>query len=121
MPEHIRQFLLSLGVADQPHSGRTFLEHLEGTYALLQEHGEEIALAGALHSIYGTQFYTPRKQPTREQVRELVGDKAERLAWLFCSLPRSMIKNRPPCLPEAEREALFLIYEANRKEQRHGK
>jgi len=106
MPEHIRAFLVALGVATQPHSGRTFIEHLDGTYRLLQPHGETIALAGALHSIYGTQYYKPRATPTREQVRALVGAEVEQLAYLFCTLDRKTLK------------ALSLIYIANAQEQR---
>ena len=46
MPDHLRAFLIALGVADQPHSGRTFIEHCEGVYRLLlAEHGYSIALA----------------------------------------------------------------------------
>jgi len=106
MPDHLRAFLTALGVADQPHSGRTFLEHCEGVYRLLlAEHGYPIALAGALHSIYGTASYRPRRVPTRAQVRELVGRDTEELAWLFCTLKRSTIR------------ALAAIDRANEMEQ----
>ena len=113
MPEHVREFLIALGVADQKHSGRTFIEHLEGTYQLLKEHGETIALAGALHSIYGTQFYKPRNIPAREQVKALVGDEAEWLAYLFCTLPRGRYSGVDPDTAHA----LNLIREANTREQ----
>jgi hypothetical protein len=107
MPEHIRDFLIRLGVADQPHSGRTFLQHCEGVYRLLlSEHGYDIALAGALHSVYGTESYRPQSIPTRAQVRELVGREAEELAWLFCTLKRKQIR------------ALAWIDRANEMEQK---
>jgi hypothetical protein len=111
MPEHIGQFLVALGVADQPHSGRTFVEHCEGVYRLLElnGHGEAVRLAGALHSIYGTASYQPRVIPTREQVRALIGSQAEMLVWMFCHLKRSQIR------------ALAAIDAANEKEQQHAR
>lgn len=113
MPEHVRAFLIALGVADQRHSGRTFIEHLDGTYRLLKVHGETIALAGALHSIYGTHRYKPRNVPTREQVRTLVGEEPERLIYLFCTLPRNRYDGVAPEIAQA----LRLLAEANIKEQ----
>jgi hypothetical protein len=105
MPEHLRAFLIVLGVADQPHSGRTFIEHCEGVYQALRAEGEDVAAAGALHSVYGTESYQPRAVPSREQVRALVGSQTEMLVWLFCHLKRSQIR------------ALAAIERANREEQ----
>lgn len=114
MPEHIRAFLVALGVADQPHSGRTLLDHLDGTYQLLLKDGETVALAGALHSIYGTQFYKPQHMPTRSQVRELIGVDAEWLVYLFCGLPRNQYGGVAPEIAHQ----LFLIAQANKTEQK---
>jgi hypothetical protein len=106
VPDHVKQFLTQIGVADQPHSGRTLLDHCEGVYRLLREHGETVALAGALHSVYGTVYYTPRYIPTREQVRTVIGTDAERLVYLFCTLERKQISQ------------LGLMAQANALEQR---
>jgi hypothetical protein len=108
MPDHIRVFLIRLGVAEQPHRGRTFLEHCEGVYRALKAAGEpeDVACAGALHSIYGTQSYQPRQVPSREEVRALVGSQTEMLVWLFCHMKRGQIR------------ALAAIERANREEQR---
>jgi hypothetical protein len=109
MPEHIREFLIALGIADQPHSGRTFIEHLEGVYRLLlKENDCDIALAGALHAVYGTESYRPRRMPAREEVRALIGQEAEALVWLFCMTKRKQLR------------ALSAIDKANEMEQGNG-
>jgi hypothetical protein len=105
VPEHIKKFLISLGIADEDHSGRTFLDHCEGVYQLLKDQGEVLSSAGALHSIYGTRYYRPSVTPTRHQVRNLIGPEAEELVHLFCTLERHQIVR------------LAKLVEANAREQ----
>ena len=75
--------------------GLTLGEHLINTYDDLKRLGaeEEVALAGGLHSVYGTNAF--RKQSLgadqRPVIRGLFGERAERLAWLFSRI------NRPRC------------------------
>lgn len=75
--------------------GLTLGEHLVNTYDDLKRMGadEEVALAGGLHSVYGTNAF--RKQSVdaekRPIIRGLFGDRTERLAWLFSRI------NRPMC------------------------
>ena len=75
-------------------------EHLINTYDALKRLGaeEDVALAGGLHSIYGTSVFRKVTVPTerRAVIRGLFGDRAERLAWLFSTI------NRPACLEGAE-------------------
>jgi hypothetical protein len=75
--------------------GLTLGEHLTNTYDDLKRMGadEDVALAGGLHSIYGTNAFRsaslgPDKRPV---IRQLFGERAERLAWLFSQI------NRPRC------------------------
>lgn len=75
--------------------GLTLGEHLTNTYDDLKRMGadEDVALAGGLHSIYGTnafrnQTLTSEKRPI---IKGLFGEKAERLAWTFSQI------NRPKC------------------------
>jgi len=79
--------------ADQsPHSGRTLLEHLTGTYDLLESWGNshEVCVAGLFHSIYGTQYYTVQSTSLadRQRIAEVIGSRAEELAFLFCTTDR---------------------------------
>lgn len=81
--------------------GLTLGEHLVNTYDDLKRMGadEEVALAGGLNSVYGTNSFRDRTIPIdqRAVLQQLFGMRAERLAWLFCSI------NRPQCF---EGEAL---------------
>lgn len=75
--------------------GLTLGEHLTNTYDDLRRMGadEEVALAGGLHSVYGTNSFRERTIPIdqRAVLQQLFGVRAERLAWLFCTI------NRPQC------------------------
>ncbi len=84
-------FVLGLmGAAGAGHSGRKLMDHLLGTYDLLSEAGcaPEVCLAGGLHSIYGTNVFRTVSTVERGPVRETFGERAERLAWLFCNVNR---------------------------------
>lgn len=75
-------------------------EHLLNTYDGLKRLGaeEDVALAGGLHSIYGTSVFRKVTVPPerRAVIRGLFGERAERLAWLFSTI------NRPQCLEGLE-------------------
>lgn len=74
------------------HSGRTLLEHLTGTHNILREwhRREPVCDAGLFHSIYGTEHYpNVAIEPSfRFVVKRLIGEEAERLAWIFGVLER---------------------------------
>lgn len=86
-------FLRSLGTAEIDHSGHDFLSHLISVHDLVQEQcgDRELAAAGLFHSIYGTEkfqdFCLPLDQ--RDRVRDLIGERAERVAWLNCIMDRA--------------------------------
>lgn len=82
-----------LGANDVRHSGRTLFEHLKGTYEILASQGssEDICLAGLFHSVYGTSYFKhtcldASNEKHRALVRELIGERAEHLAYMFSSL-----------------------------------
>jgi Domain of unknown function (DUF6817) len=88
-------FLVALGVSDVPHTQKTYLGHLIGVHRFMRELGcsEEICQAGLFHSVYGTErfqgFTLPVKR--RGEVRQLIGERAERLAYLNCAMDRASI------------------------------
>lgn len=88
----IEAFLVRSGAQNLPHSGRTLLAHLQGTHRLLAEWGNppDVALAGMFHSVYGTNAFRHMTValPQRDAVRELIGEAAEALAYVFCSIDR---------------------------------
>ena len=75
-----------------PHSDRGLFDHLLGTRQLLVDWGARPALcdAGLFHSIYSTEHYeqTAVALTRRDEVRQLIGEEAESLVWLFCMMRR---------------------------------
>ena len=90
-------FLESLGTADVEHTGGDFLHHLCAVHDLLAEHGAdaELAAAGMFHSIYGTERFQGFSLPLgqRGRVRALIGERAERIAWVNCVMDRASFDN----------------------------
>jgi hypothetical protein len=74
------------------HSKRTLLDHLVGTFEILQaaSQPEEISFAGLFHSIYGTNAFVHQTLSlgNRSELVGLIGEQAEALAWRFCQLDR---------------------------------
>lgn len=75
------------------HSDRSFLEHLIGTWWILNKWNlpRAICRAGLMHSCYSTLFYPHAlfKIQARPRVREIIGPQAEALAYRFCVLDRA--------------------------------
>ena len=69
---------------------KSLYDHLVNVSLLLKRAGEEeyVCVAGMFHSVYGTQYWEHVLHADREKIRELIGDKAERLVWLFENLDR---------------------------------
>lgn len=75
------------------HTGAAaFDDHLRGVQAVLRSWGadEAVQKAGLFHSIYGTEGFQGYKLPfaRRPDIRTLIGERAERLAWIFCVVDR---------------------------------
>jgi hypothetical protein len=89
----LTDFLVGLGTEQVGHSNKTYLGHLVNVYRLLhaQGYGEDVCRAGMFHSIYGTELFQGFKLPLerRSQVRDLIGERAERLAYLNCAMDRA--------------------------------
>lgn len=84
------EYLKSLGTEAVAHSGRTFFEHLTNVEKILRicRQPEYVCLGGLYHSIYGTSFFTQETATDRAAVREVIGEQAEKLAYLFCKAYR---------------------------------
>lgn len=96
MPDDIKRytdFLSSLGTRDVPHTGEGFFAHLVAVYRDLKSWGctESVCLAGLFHSIYGTEKFRLFSLPLerRDEVQELIGEHAERIAYINCVMDRS--------------------------------
>src|SRR5579884_566902 len=88
-------FLVGLGVEKVAHTDKSFLAHLIGVYRVMAERGcdAELCRAGMFHSIYGTELFQGFKLPLeqRPEVRALIGERAERLAYLNCAMDRATL------------------------------
>ena len=90
--KRMTDFLVGLGIDKVNHTTKTYLGHLVGLHRLMEKHGctEEVCRAGMFHSIYGTQKFQGFKLPLerRGDVRALIGERAERVAYLNCAMYR---------------------------------
>src|SRR5262249_46618447 len=98
-------FLVEVGIGDQPHTGKTYLGHLLAVHRLLEEHGcgADACRAGLFHSVYGTEQFQGFRLPLerRAEVGAIIGERAERLAYLNCAMDRasfdaSLARVEPP-------------------------
>lgn len=93
--KRMTDYLTGLGIERTPHTEKTYLAHLIGLYKYLETQGysPEICGAGMFHSIYGTEKFQGFKLPLekRDEIRELIGERAERLAYLNCAMDRSTL------------------------------
>jgi hypothetical protein len=93
--ENRLRFLRKASTGQMPHSGVGLFDHLLGTRRLLVEWKARPALcdAGLFHSVYGTDQYELAAIPLsmRDEVRQLIGDEAESLVWLFCMMRRETL------------------------------
>ncbi|NNE18900.1 MAG: hypothetical protein HKN10_10535 [Myxococcales bacterium] len=89
----LRAYYEQLGIADRKHTQRTFWDHVEGTYRLLESWrcARAVCEAGVFHSIYGTERFRSFELPLdrRPELQALIGEEAEELAYLNCFMERS--------------------------------
>ena len=90
--KRLTNFLVGLGIEKVPHTEKTYLGHLVAVYKFMEAEGctEELCQAGMFHSIYGTQQFQGFKLPmeSRAEIRKMIGDRGERLAYLNCAMQR---------------------------------
>lgn len=89
------RFLRKASTKRLPHSERGLFDHLLGTRQLLVEWESRLALcdAGLFHSVYSTEYYELKAIPLsmRDEVRQMIGDEAELMVWLFCMMRRKTL------------------------------
>jgi quercetin dioxygenase-like cupin family protein len=98
-------FLLEVGINDQAHTGKTYIGHLLAVHRLLEAQGcgTDACRASLFHSVYGTEQFQGFKLPLerRDEVRAIIGERAERLAYLNCAMDRAsfdaaLARSEPP-------------------------
>ena len=101
MPQSLLNHLLylhHLGAGEVLHKNGSLLQHLQGTWSLLQDWGnpEDVCLAGLYHSVYGTGGFEGQLLPLsqRPALRESIGQEAEELVYLFAACDRPITHPR---------------------------
>src|SRR6516225_537345 len=91
--KRLTNFFLSLGVDQVQHTHKSYLAHVIGVYRDMESAGctGEVCRAGMFHSIYGTERFQRFALPLarRTEVRGLIGERAERLAYVNCAMDRA--------------------------------
>src|SRR5262245_33659448 len=90
--KRLTDYLIGLGIEGVAHTQQSYLAHLVGLYRDLESRGcaADVCCAGMFHSIYGTEIFQGFKLPLdcRPQIRELIGERAEFLAYVNCAVDR---------------------------------
>ena len=109
------QFLKKIGCDEVGHKNQTLLDHLIGVYNLLKSWDvpEYVQDAGLFHSVYGTTYFKPQMITSREMVKELIGDQAEILAYLYCIISAPRLHGILEIEDEYVKKDLLLIDKAN--------
>jgi hypothetical protein len=93
--KYLVNFLSDLGIEKVPHTQKNYLAHLIAVYRFLKDRGcdEEVCRAGLFHSIYGTESFQGFKLglERRAELRELIGPRAELLAYINCAMDRQSL------------------------------
>ncbi len=105
--KQMTDFFREVGADNIAHTNKTYVAHAIGVYNDLRRWGaaDDICHAGLFHSIYGTEIFQSFKLPLerRGELREMIGERAERLAYWNCMMDRSVFdslaaRREPPYL-----------------------
>jgi Domain of unknown function (DUF6817) len=91
--KQLTDFFMAIGADQVAHTETVYLAHAIGVYNDLRSWGcdEDVCRAGLFHSVYGTEGFQRFTLPLerRAEVRALVGERAERLAYWNCAMDRA--------------------------------
>ena len=84
--------LAELGAGDFEHLDGPLIDHLKGTWRLLQQWGASTPLqdAGLYHAAYGTAGFSEHLVSInqRDKIAGIIGRKAEEIVYLYCACDR---------------------------------
>jgi len=95
---------------------RPFFDHLNNVSQLITglfPEDQYLIDAGLYHSVYGTAYFPFESDITREQVQDLIGEKAENLVHIFCSLERRSIQIIQHKFPLTIQKDLYILEYVN--------
>ena len=82
------EYLRNLGADKIPHQDSDLLSHSVRVSGMLWHFNrpKEEVVAALFHSIYGTEFQMYQINVTRQEIQNLIGERSEYIANLFCTL-----------------------------------
>ena len=111
--EFIKELTEGTFFGDPP---RPFFNHLNNVSQLIAglfPEEQHLIDAGLYHSVYGTSYFHFESDVTREQVQSLIGEKAENLVHVFCSLERRSIQIVQHKFPLTIQKDLYILEYGN--------
>jgi hypothetical protein len=110
----LKSFIADLGAFQKPHKNGSLGDHLLRVFGLMKSVGanDTLALAGGLHSVYGTSAYKNACLPTDSRaVHDMFGPEVDRLVRLFCKIkrPDDLAPNRSDKSTPLTDEDLFFM------------
>ena len=114
-------FLKDAGTESMPHKNQSLFEHLVGVRNKLKNMGapDHVQDAGLFHSIYGTDSYKNQTTNDRQKVKDLIGERAELLVYMFCTMPRPRAQSFGEIVDSCLRTELMMIHHANEEDMRN--
>jgi hypothetical protein len=95
--KELTDFFQQVGASDVAHTTKTYLAHAISVHSDLKKWGcdEEMQNVGLFHSIYGTERFQRFTLPLerRDEVKALIGERAEWLSYLNCAMDREHFDN----------------------------
>ena len=90
-----------------------------GVRRTLKEWGapEYLQDAGLFHAVYGTAYLKEQMTVDRDKVRDLIGEHAEEICFLFCTIPHPRNDNINNIEDEQLRIDLLVLTEANKDDE----
>ena len=114
-------FLINIGADKKQHGegGFNLLHHLIGTRNIIRDRGgaEYLQDAGLFHSVYYTQAFHYQSSTNREKVISIIGERSERLVYLYSICPRPRVENIHTLEDGQTKEDLLIMDKANEEEQ----
>ena len=114
------KFLQEAGTESMPHKNQSLFEHLVGVRDKLKNMGapDHVQDAGLFHSIYGTDSYKNQTTNDRRKVKDLIGERAELLVYMFCTMPRPRAQSFGEIVDSCLRKELMMMHHANEEDMR---
>lgn len=105
---------------DIRHGDKTFFEHLYNTSKNIQKlfpNETHLIDAGLYHAIYGTCYFKFNSDITRDNIKKIIGDRAENIVYLYSTLENRIDQILEHKFEEPFQKELYILEYANLLDQ----